>query len=144
LSIVGVVLAATTAYALVNAGRAKPTDDSGLYISAQPLPERPQDFLVLNNPDSYVSAAISTPGILVRVGDWNKTQIDDQIQSNHTNNIRVNDVFFAISVLSADPVPLIGPEVHTALIVSWAVWALFVFLVGFVSLRSKANKHYRI
>jgi hypothetical protein len=142
LTISGAALALATAYVAIDNGKTKEGEGYGLFIVAEQLHEKPQNYLSLTNPDSYVSKAISNLGETVIVGSWANTQIDDMIQANNTNNIETNNHYYSIAVGSADPPPLIGLGLIYWIISGWIMWGCLTILSAAVirSLRTRSNK----
>jgi len=140
LVITGVTLSLATAYAAVNFGKAK-EGNYGLFIVAQQLSEKPQNYLTLDSPDSYVQQALSNPGEEVYVGLWENTQIDDLFVANHTNNIAVQNRYYRLDLLSGDPPSVIGTGFVSWVTSGWIMWicltALSAVVVRSLKRRSK-------
>jgi hypothetical protein len=117
------VLASFTAYVALNYGKAKEDGQYGLFIKATMLAEKPQTYLVLNDPATYVYQAISNPGQMVFVGAAGNTQVDDLIAANGTSNIDVLGHYYRLELISGDPPSLISSGQVTWVISGWIMWA---------------------
>ncbi len=118
------VLAPATWYVVTNYGKAQQSDDFGLWIKVEQLPETPQTYFHLSEADSYTTQAILKPGTIVHVGDWNLTQIDDMIGQAGVANFEYNNTYYSISCMSADPGPLITNDEIALVIVGWLVFGV--------------------
>jgi hypothetical protein len=107
-------------------------------IKADKLAEKPESYMHLENPDAYVSQAISSQdGVLLHSLD--DTQIDElinqQTRENRTSNFQVNGNFYQIGILFGDKFPpaglsflfLISPIILILAVVSLIVIATFKF-----------------
>jgi hypothetical protein len=144
LLITGAVLSAATVYMAANYGKAKQGDIYGLIIVAEELSGKPQTYFSLNNPDSYVSQAISNPGEVVLVGNWGNSQIKDIADNYGTGtsvNIEFNSHYYHVALGSADPPPAIDIGLIPWLILGWVLWGASVIATVIVLLyRRRSNK----
>ncbi|MEM2130518.1 MAG: hypothetical protein QXZ70_07980 [Candidatus Bathyarchaeia archaeon] len=74
-------------------------------ITAERLTEKPDTYFLLENPDVYVSQAISNPQEFVVINTFEDSQIDELIEEHHTNNIQVDDSYYEISIIYGDNFP---------------------------------------
>jgi hypothetical protein len=144
LLITGAVLSAATVYMAANYGKAKQGDIYGLIIVAEELSGKPQTYFSLNNPDSYVSQAISNPGEVVLVGKWGNSKIKDIADNYGTGtsvNIEYNSHYYHVALGSADPSPAIDIGLIPWLILGWILWcASIVAAVVVLFYRKRSNK----
>lgn len=95
LLVVTVLVAATTAL--------EPEGKYGMVIVAHKLPEKPDRYFVLTEPDSYVEQAISKPHEEVYVGSWDKTEFDEMVEDYETPNVEFNGKYYEVNCMSKDP-----------------------------------------
>lgn len=74
----------------------------GPALLARNLTEKPDNYIPLTNPDSYVLQAIQNPGNPVYIGSWQNTQFDEMIHPYGAENIEVNGNYYEMQMLSAD------------------------------------------
>jgi hypothetical protein len=126
-----VILSAATGYVIIGIVQSQQSG-YGSAIEAHSLNGTPEKYFKLDNPDSYVLKAISTPQKLVFV-NLDNTQIEEMIQIHDTNNIEYNENYYEINVLSVDPQGLgcIAP-----LILCWGLLGVAVIITMII----KRNK----
>ncbi len=90
-------------------------------ISAHRLAEKPETFIHIDNPDPYVSQAISNPDNSFMVSEKD-TQIIKIIHGHGTSNIEVNGSYYQIYIASVDAFP---PEI---------LYAPMVVILSFIAL----------
>ena len=132
LALTGLVLASATAYAILNYGKAKEGNEYGLLIVATQLSQKPQTYITLPNPDTYIEQAISNPGQFVTVGNWDNTQIDDLIQANNTSNVEINTIYYRFDLASGDPPSVISSGFVSWIVSGWIMWACLSVVSAFV------------
>ena len=74
-------------------------------ISAERLGQKPDTYFHLENPDNYVSQAISNPQESVIMDSLEDTQIDEMIEEHNTSNVQVNDIYYKIGIVFEDNFP---------------------------------------
>ena len=74
-------------------------------IQAERLTEKPDTYFYLDNPDVYISQAISNPQELVTLNSFDDTQIDELVEEHNTSNIQVNDSYYQIGFVYGDNFP---------------------------------------
>ena len=74
-------------------------------IQAERLTEKPDTYFYLENPDVYVSQAISNPQESVIINSFEDTQIDELIEEHNTSNIQVSDSYYQIGIMYGDNFP---------------------------------------
>jgi hypothetical protein len=127
--IVAVALLISSVYVAVNVGKIRETTEWGATIIVEELSEKPEVYFVLENPDSYVLEAISNLKQPVYLNFFNKTQIDEMIEANGTNNIEYNNHYYSVGLLFADPGPAMGGEFVFVSVLAWMLWGLAGFIV---------------
>lgn len=70
-------------------------------INAKVLSGKPDNYFVLDDPDSYVSKAVSNPGEYVTAKPQD-TQIYNLMAQHGTNSLLVNGSYYQINVLIGD------------------------------------------
>lgn len=74
-----------------------------MVIVAHKLPEKPDKYFVLAEPDSYVEQAIFNPDEEVYVGSWEKTEFDEMVEDYETPNVEFNGKYYEVNCMSKDP-----------------------------------------
>ena len=74
-------------------------------IQAEKLSQQPGTYFYLENPDTYVSEAISNPKEFVTIYSLEDTQIDELIDEHNTSNVLVNDNYYWIGIVMGDNFP---------------------------------------
>jgi len=118
------VLISASGYVIANFGKPQQSDGFGLWIKVERLPQKPQSYFQLNEPDSYVLQAISNLGTMVHVGDWSYTQVDDLTIQNGVGNFEYNNTYYSVGCLSADPGPLISNDTIAMVVLGWLVFGV--------------------
>jgi hypothetical protein len=147
--ITGAVLSVAAVYVpvIVEAGWVRQLATGGLIIRADELSEKPQSYFALADPDSYVLQAISNPGASLHVGDWGKTQIDEEIRaysgSMHAN-VEFNSHYYSIYIMSATPRPPEELVFITILNAGWILWIIIIIVTIIIvvirSTKKRSNK----
>jgi len=80
---------------------------SSYVIYASKLNEKPTNYFVLDNPDSYVLEAMSSQNY-VHIGSPQDTQLDELIMTHETSNLEYNGTYYSVGYLfDTNPVPTI-------------------------------------
>jgi len=74
----------------------------GPALVASNLAEKPDKYIPLTNPDSYVLQAIKDPGNPLFIGSFQNTQFDELFQTYGTENVEFNGNYYEIQTLYAD------------------------------------------
>jgi len=75
---------------------------SGMTLVAEKLTEKPDVYILLTEPDSYVLQAISNLGDQVVVGASENSEFDEMVETHGTNNVEINGNYYQIQVYSKD------------------------------------------
>ena len=110
------------------------SENSGSAIVAFRLEEEPDDFFVIEDPDSFFLEAIVNEGEPVFLGFFGETSIDELITFYNPCNVAYLDEFYSIGRLSVDAFGF-GPYLLQFTFVGWTVLIIF----GFVKLFSKGE-----
>ncbi len=145
--ITGAVLSVAAVYVpvIVEAGWVRQIALGGLFIMVDELSEKPQSYFALTNPDSYFLQAISSPEKSVFVGDWGKTQIDDEIRAHNngssSGNVEFNSHYYAIGLGSATPAPPEERALVPILNAGYILWVASLIATVIICLyRKRSNK----
>ena len=74
-------------------------------IQAERLTEKPDTYFYLENPDAYVSQAISNPQEFVILNSFDDTKIDELVEEHNTSNVQVDDNYYQIGIIYGDNFP---------------------------------------
>jgi len=74
----------------------------GLVLLAEELAEKPDEYILLTEPDPYVLQAVSNPGKEVIVGSWGDSEFDEMVSIHKTNNVEIDGRYYRISMYSAE------------------------------------------
>ena len=99
------------------------SQSSGSAIIATRLDEKPDNFFVIEDPDSYFLQAISNEGEPVFLGVFGNTKIDELITLHNTGNVVYLDEFYFIGRLSVDAFGF-GP--YLLQVIFFVGWALLI------------------
>jgi hypothetical protein len=147
--ITGAVLSVAQVYVpvIVEAGWVRQKALGGLTIMVNELSEKPQSYFALTNPDSYVLQVISSPEKSVLVGDWGKTQIDEEIRAHSGSmsaNVEFNSHYYSIILGSGTPSPPEELVLITILNAGWILWGTSIIatiiIVVIRSTKKRSNK----
>ena len=133
-AVVAVALLALSVYVAVNIGKIEETTEWGATLIVKELSEKPEVCFVLENPDFYVLEAISNLEKPVYLNFFNKTQIDEMIEANGTDNIEYAGHYYSVGLLFVDPGPAMSGEVVFVLVLAWMLWGLAGF-IAFIAYR---------
>jgi hypothetical protein len=100
-------------------------------IQAERLSQQPDTYFVLENPDAIVSQLISNPEEYVIMYSLEDTQIDELIDEPNTGNIKVNDNYYWIGIVTGDNFPSLF-ESHLYLISLVALPLSIIALIAMV------------
>jgi hypothetical protein len=74
----------------------------GLVFVAEELAEKPDKYISLTEPDSYLLQAISNPGEEVVVGSWENSEFNEMVETYRTNNVEVDGEYYHIHLYSKE------------------------------------------
>ena len=109
----------------------------GPSLLAEKLIEKPDKYIPLANPDSYLLQAISNPGKDVFIGSWENTQFDEMVETYGTSNIEFNGIYYEIHLLSVDV--FVYGLFFWLLMISWGILGIPIIIKH---LRKKRNLSY--
>jgi hypothetical protein len=136
--ITGAMLSVAAVYvpAIVNEGWARQKALGGLLIVANELPEKPQSYFTLENPDAYVLQAISNRGQIVFVGNSDKTQIDEEIHAHGGNQatFEFNNHYYSLGLGSATPTEPDELVLVTILNIGWILWGASIIIAAIINI----------
>lgn len=92
-------------------------------VASDPM-EKPDKYMPLTNPDSYVLQAIEDTGMPVFIGSWQCTQFDELIQTYGTNNVEFNGNYYEIQTLSADT--FVYTTIFWLLTIAWVIFTISI------------------
>lgn len=76
----------------------------GPLIVAEKLSAKPEQYVVVTDPDPYLLEALSNPRSLVFVYSWKDTPMFDALLNAGTDNVEYNDAYYRVGFGSVDPV----------------------------------------
>ena len=79
------------------------SQSSGTAISATMLEEEPDNYFVIEDPDSFFLRAVANEGEPVFLGLFGDTNVDELIALHNTNNVSYLGDFFVVSIASPPP-----------------------------------------
>ena len=137
-AVIVVILFALSAYVAINFWQGVQSDAWGATIIVREISEEPQSYFLLENPDPYVLEAILNPEKPVYINFFNKTQIDELVESYDTSNIEYDGQYYSIDLAYVDSIPdTLGVSV---LIVVWFLFGLSALIVVVSHSRAKINQ----
>jgi len=74
----------------------------GMSLVAEELTEKPEEYILLVEPDPYVLQAVSNLGEEVVVGAWEDSEFDEMVSSYGTNNVEIDGKYYRIQVYAID------------------------------------------
>lgn len=92
------------------------SQSSGTAISATMLEEEPDNYFVIEDPDSFFLRAVANEGEPVFLGLFGDTNVDELIALHNTNNVSYLGDFFVVYRFSVDAFSF-GPYLLQAAIV---------------------------
>ena len=75
----------------------------GPLIVAEKLSAKPEEYVVVTDPDHYLLEALSNPGRPVFVRSWKDTPMFDTLLEAGTNNVEYNVTYYMIEFGSLEP-----------------------------------------
>jgi len=98
LSVILLVLTVADIYAISHPQQLK----YGSALVSQKLSMKPEKYVVVADPDPYLLEALSNSGTAVFVGSFEKTNVDELVWAQGTDNLEYNNVYYAVNLLSVD------------------------------------------
>jgi len=139
-AVTAVILLAFSAYVAISFWQGVKSDAWGATIIVREISEEPQSYFLLENPDPYVLEAILNPEKPVYINFFNKTQIDELVESYDTSNIEYDGQYYSVDLAYVDSIPdTLGVSV---LIVVWFMFGLSALIVVASHSRAKTNQVY--
>jgi len=124
LSVILLVLTVADIYAISHREQLK----YGSALVGQKLSTKPEEYVVVADPDPYLLEALSNSGTAVFVGSFDNTNVDELVWAQGTDNLEYNNAYYTVTLLSVD-----NFFYHRFFLILLASW--IVLGVGFVRAR---------
>jgi hypothetical protein len=113
---------------------------SSYVIYASKLNEKPTNYFVLDNPDSYVLEAISSQNY-VHINSPQDTQLNELILAHETSNLEYNGTYYSVGYLfDTNPEPsILTVEALLGIVVSASAITIIASFKTINHLRSKSS-----